>query len=189
MLNKVKMHETKFVAFECTGCGCLARDPEGDLQKRQDAGYHSCCPERNMQPVVMYRAISPDDATPEVPYEGAAIWTVALREAAHIVRESREQTGAIEAIEALAIADYNPKFADGEIMDLWMGLNGQVEREPTAYAEERNREPITTASINVNQFWIFVANIITLSAMRVAAEYTKPAPDGWADPMETSDAD
>lgn len=188
MQNKVKMHETKFVAFECTGCGCLARDPEGDLQKRQEAGYHSCCPERNMQPVVMYRAISPDDAVPEIPFEGAAIWTVALREAALIVRDSSEQTGAIEAIEALVIADYNPKFADGEIMDLWLGLNGRIERESVKHAESLGREPITTASINVNQFWIFAANLITLAAMRVAAEYTKPE-DNWADPMETKDAD
>ena len=91
-------------------------------------------------------------------------------------------------IEALVIADYNPKFADGEIMDLWLGLNGRVETELDGVAKALNRAPITTASINVNQFWIFAANLITLAAMRVAAEYTKPE-DNWADPMETKDAD
>ncbi|NVM42804.1 hypothetical protein HWX16_21050 [Ochrobactrum intermedium] len=38
--------------YVCDGCGRLARDPHDDIQRLNDGGFLSCCPERRMMPVV-----------------------------------------------------------------------------------------------------------------------------------------
>lgn len=168
------MFETKFVAFECTGCGRLTRDPIADMKKLNDGGAVSCCPERDMQPVIMYRCDA--GGTPEIPFHAAAIWHVALQEAIHVLAETSNRSAAIKAIGELDIKEFSPKFGDGEIQEIFASSKGRFEDD--------------AATIPVNQFWVFAANLITITAMRVASEYTKPEDeDNWADPMETKDAD